>query len=99
MSITIISLAFLAMLAMMLIGLPIAVSMASAALGLDRLGRSHWIGIGLSALGMYLVVGLGARLIGHLRARQHARHFLAPALLRQRLHPCHHAVAAHFFHL
>jgi drug/metabolite transporter (DMT)-like permease len=41
---------------------PIAVSMASAALRLDRLGPSHWIGIALSALGMYLVVGLGARL-------------------------------------
>lgn len=43
---------------------PIMVSIASAALGRDRLGRTHWAGIAASAVGMYLVVGVGARLSG-----------------------------------
>jgi drug/metabolite transporter (DMT)-like permease len=43
---------------------PIMVSLASAALGRDRLGPMHWIGIAASALGMYLVVGVGARVSG-----------------------------------
>ncbi len=43
---------------------PIAVSLASAALGRDRLGPAHWAGIGLSAAGMYLVVGQGAAMSG-----------------------------------
>lgn len=43
---------------------PIMVSLASAALGQDRLGVAHWVGIGASAIGMYLVVGVGARVSG-----------------------------------
>jgi drug/metabolite transporter (DMT)-like permease len=43
---------------------PIMVSIASAALGRDRLGPTHWIGIAASAVGMYLVVGVGARMSG-----------------------------------
>jgi drug/metabolite transporter (DMT)-like permease len=43
---------------------PIAVSIVSAALGRDRLGPMHWAGIAASAIGMYLVVGVGARVSG-----------------------------------
>jgi drug/metabolite transporter (DMT)-like permease len=43
---------------------PIMVSIASAAMGRDRLGAMHWVGIAASALGMYLVVGVGARVSG-----------------------------------
>jgi len=43
---------------------PIVVSIASAALGRDRLGPAHWAGIAASAVGMYLVVGVGARVSG-----------------------------------
>ncbi|HEY8551397.1 MAG TPA: DMT family transporter [Vicinamibacterales bacterium] len=43
---------------------PIIVSLTSAALGLERLGLPHWIGIALSAVGMYLVVGAGASMSG-----------------------------------
>jgi drug/metabolite transporter (DMT)-like permease len=43
---------------------PIMVSLASAWLGRDRLGPTHWLGIAASAIGMYLVVGVGARLSG-----------------------------------
>jgi drug/metabolite transporter (DMT)-like permease len=43
---------------------PIMVSIVSAMLGRDRLGPMHWVGIGASAIGMYLVVGVGARLSG-----------------------------------
>jgi drug/metabolite transporter (DMT)-like permease len=43
---------------------PIMVSLASAALGRDRLGPMHWVGIAASAIGMYLVVGVGARVSG-----------------------------------
>lgn len=43
---------------------PIMVSLVSAVTGRDRLGAMHWVGIAASAIGMYLVVGLGARLSG-----------------------------------
>jgi drug/metabolite transporter (DMT)-like permease len=36
---------------------PMAVSLANAALGLERLSRMHWIGTALSLGGIYLVVG------------------------------------------
>jgi drug/metabolite transporter (DMT)-like permease len=36
---------------------PMAVSLANAALGLERLNRMHWIGTALSLAGIYLVVG------------------------------------------
>jgi drug/metabolite transporter (DMT)-like permease len=36
---------------------PVVVAMGSAALGHERLGRMHWIGAALSALGLYLVIG------------------------------------------
>lgn len=41
---------------------PIMVSIVSAALGRDRLGATHWAGIAASAIGMYLVVGVGVRM-------------------------------------
>ncbi len=40
---------------------PIAVALASAALGQDKLGPMHWIGAALSLSGIYFVVGWGAR--------------------------------------
>jgi len=43
---------------------PIAVSIGSAMIGRDRLGPSHWAGIAISAIGMYLVVGTGAQMSG-----------------------------------
>ena len=43
---------------------PIMVSIVSSLSGRDRLGPMHWVGIGASAIGMYLVVGVGARLSG-----------------------------------
>lgn len=43
---------------------PIMVSIVSAALGQDRLGLAHWAGITASAVGMYLIVGVGARVSG-----------------------------------
>ena len=43
---------------------PIAVSIGSALVGRDRLAPSHWAGIAVSAIGMYLVVGRGAHVSG-----------------------------------
>jgi drug/metabolite transporter (DMT)-like permease len=36
------------------------VAVLSAAIGRDRIGRLHWSGVGVSAAGLYLVVGRGA---------------------------------------
>jgi drug/metabolite transporter (DMT)-like permease len=41
---------------------PLVIALASAALGTDRIQRMHWVGATLSFCGIYLVVGLGARL-------------------------------------
>lgn len=41
---------------------PVTVALASGALGEDPVRRHHWIGIALSLLGLYLVVGRGAGL-------------------------------------
>ena len=43
---------------------PIAVSVASAVAGHDRLGRAHWAGLALSFLGVYLIVGRAATIDG-----------------------------------
>ena len=45
--------------ASLIIGLtPAVVALANASLGLERLTRLHWIGIAISAVGTYFVVGL-----------------------------------------
>jgi drug/metabolite transporter (DMT)-like permease len=36
---------------------PVAVALLSAAVGQERIGRVHWLGAGLSILGLYLVAG------------------------------------------
>jgi O-acetylserine/cysteine efflux transporter len=41
---------------------PVVVALVSAALGLERLTRMHWIGIALSVVGIYFVVALDAGL-------------------------------------
>ena len=47
---------------------PVVVALASAAVGHERIGRLHWLGAAISALGIYLVVGHGADFGGaHLR--------------------------------
>ena len=47
---------------------PVVVALASSALGHERIGRLHWLGAAISALGIYLVVGHGAEFGGaHLR--------------------------------
>jgi len=38
---------------------PVLVALLSALLGLERIGRLHWVGAGLSMTGIYLVVGTG----------------------------------------
>lgn len=43
---------------------PVAVSLASAWAGHERVSRGQWIGVALSALGIYLIVGRGAELAG-----------------------------------
>jgi drug/metabolite transporter (DMT)-like permease len=47
--------------ASLIIGLvPMVVALTNAVLGLERLSRAYWMGIGVSLVGMYLVVGLDA---------------------------------------
>ncbi len=47
--------------ASLIIGLvPMVVALTNAALGLERLSRAYWIGIAVSVVGMYFVVGLDA---------------------------------------
>ena len=41
---------------------PVVVALVSAAMGLERLTRMHWIGIALSVVGIYFVVALDAGL-------------------------------------
>jgi drug/metabolite transporter (DMT)-like permease len=44
---------------------PVLVALLSALLGLERIGRLHWVGAGLSMTGIYLVVGKGFSLGSH----------------------------------
>lgn len=39
---------------------PVIVAIASAALGIERIGRLHWLGAAISLAGVYLIVGRGA---------------------------------------
>jgi drug/metabolite transporter (DMT)-like permease len=39
---------------------PVVIALISAARGLERIGPLHWLGIGISMLGLYVIVGLGA---------------------------------------
>jgi drug/metabolite transporter (DMT)-like permease len=43
---------------------PVVITILSATLGHDRVGRSHWLGAATSLLGIYLVVGRGVELGG-----------------------------------
>jgi O-acetylserine/cysteine efflux transporter len=43
---------------------PVVVALVSAAMGLERLSRMHWVGIALSVVGIYFVVALDAGLSG-----------------------------------
>lgn len=47
---------------LLLAATPVAIALASALLGRERIGRWHWIGAAISAAGIYLVVGRGASL-------------------------------------
>jgi drug/metabolite transporter (DMT)-like permease len=44
---------------------PVVIALSTAALGHDRVGRLHWLGAGLSMLGIYAVVGGGATVSDH----------------------------------
>jgi drug/metabolite transporter (DMT)-like permease len=44
---------------------PVLVALISAVLGIERIGRLHWIGAALSLTGIYLVVGQGFALGSH----------------------------------
>ena len=47
--------------ASLIVGLvPLVVALTNAAMGLERLSRAYWIGIAVSVVGMYFVVGLDA---------------------------------------
>jgi drug/metabolite transporter (DMT)-like permease len=50
---------------LMLGATPVLVALLSAMLGLERIGRLHWIGAALSTTGIYLVVGQGFSLGSH----------------------------------
>ena len=43
---------------------PVAVALASALAGHEKVVRAHWVGAGLSVVGIYLVVGTGAHFGG-----------------------------------
>lgn len=43
---------------------PVAIALASAVAGHERVGRGHWAGLALSLLGLYFVAGHGARFSG-----------------------------------
>jgi drug/metabolite transporter (DMT)-like permease len=45
---------------LLLAATPVVIALLSAGLGHDRISRLHWLGIGLSLVGIYLVVGYGA---------------------------------------
>lgn len=44
---------------------PASVAIASAAIGQERVQRHHWIGLALSLVGLYFVVGQGAQVSRH----------------------------------
>ena len=50
---------------LMLGATPVLVALLSALLGLERIGRLHWVGAALSLTGIYLVVGSGFSLGSH----------------------------------
>jgi drug/metabolite transporter (DMT)-like permease len=50
---------------LMLGATPVLVALLSALLGIDRIGRLHWVGAALSMTGIYLVVGTGFSLGSH----------------------------------
>ena len=50
---------------LMLGATPVLVALLSAMLGIDRIGRLHWVGAALSMTGIYLVVGTGFSLGSH----------------------------------
>ena len=43
---------------------PVVVAVLAAALGLERITRIHWVGVGVSAVGIYFVVGTGVSIDG-----------------------------------
>jgi drug/metabolite transporter (DMT)-like permease len=43
---------------------PVAVALAAAAVGQERVGRLHWAGAGISVAGIYIVVARGAAVAG-----------------------------------
>jgi drug/metabolite transporter (DMT)-like permease len=45
---------------LMLAATPVVITIMSAAIGHERVGRRHWLGAGVSVLGIYLVAGQGA---------------------------------------
>ena len=47
---------------LMLAATPVFIAVLTAALGQDRIGWLHWLGAGLSVLGIYIVIGQGIRL-------------------------------------
>jgi drug/metabolite transporter (DMT)-like permease len=50
--------------ALLMAATPIAVALLTAAVGQDRVGGRHWLGTALSVVGIYVVIGHGARLSG-----------------------------------
>ena len=44
---------------LMLATTPVVIAVVSAALGYERIGRTHWLGAAISTAGIYLVVGRG----------------------------------------
>ena len=47
---------------LMLAATPVVIALLSAALGHERIGPLHWLGAGLSVLGIYIVIGQGLSL-------------------------------------
>lgn len=50
--------------ALLLSASPVLITILSAAIGHDRVSPLHWVGVVLSMVGIYIVVGHGARLAG-----------------------------------
>ena len=50
---------------LLLAATPVVIALLSAVLGQERIGRFHWLGAGLSMLGLYIVVGRDASVSGH----------------------------------
>ena len=53
--------------ALMLAATPVIIALITAALGQERIAPLHWLGAALSMIGIYIVVGHGARAVGSLR--------------------------------